>query len=111
MVIDDGGHLRGPAPHFQKRDWQLCDENVLESPALPVPMEAGDVLMFDSLLPHGTASNDSPDHRWALQFHYTAAAAPQPATCGGAGSGSSSSPGSSNDRLMAFGGEGKGLSC
>ena len=34
-----------------------------------LPMEPGLALFFDSLLPNGTPSNDSPHRRPALQYH------------------------------------------
>ena len=33
-------------------------------------MGPGDVLLFDSLLPHGTPTNTTANQRFALQYHY-----------------------------------------
>ena len=38
-------------------------------------MQAGDVLFFDGLIPHGTPVNRTDEFRWAVQFHYRPAAA------------------------------------
>ena len=73
---------RRPVVHFMRRDWQICDSDILghdesgESGGGPrytrvaVPMAEGDVLLFDSLLPHGTDTNRTGEHRWALQYHF-----------------------------------------
>ena len=48
----DEPHCR---PHFNRRDWQLCDDDVASfvSQAVAVPLRAGDLLFFDGLIPHG----------------------------------------------------------
>ena len=48
-------------------------------------MEAGDVLLFHSLLPHGTATNRTPEHRWGVQYHYAERGAAAAARAGGGG--------------------------
>ena len=62
--------------HYQRRDWQLCDDDPLlrSGGATAVPMERGSLLLFDSFLPHGTAANAGGARRWALQLHYVGAA-------------------------------------
>ena len=61
-----------------------------------VPMAAGDVLLFDGKLPHGTPVHRPGGHRWAVQYHYRWPAAV-----------------AVNDeaRLAAFGSEGRGVTC
>lgn len=58
MRLVRGGHRDGPALHFMRRDWQICDSHLARSTQrVAAPMEAGDCLLFDALLPtapHGT---------------------------------------------------------
>ncbi|MCA9413067.1 MAG: phytanoyl-CoA dioxygenase family protein [Candidatus Omnitrophica bacterium] len=96
MHVLAGGHLRGPRLHFMRRDWQLCDSDLGEEVQTAVPMEAGDILFFDSKLPHGTPTNHTNSQRWAIQFHYATASAIKI---------------SETERLAVFGAEGKGVSC
>lgn len=70
MHVLDGGHLQGPRTHFKRRDVQICDAEMLGHHAVGFPLEPGDAMFFDGLLPHGTPANSSPDRRRALQFHY-----------------------------------------
>lgn len=70
-----GGHRTGARPHFKRRDWQICDTHVDEVDRVAVPMEAGDILFFDGLIPHGTPVNHTDEFRWAVQFHYRPAGA------------------------------------
>jgi ectoine hydroxylase-related dioxygenase (phytanoyl-CoA dioxygenase family) len=78
MRVLPGWHRRGAFKHFQLRDWQLADEQSggFKSECLAVPLQPGGCLLFDSYLPHGTPSNDTPSHRKALQYHYVAAGTP-----------------------------------
>lgn len=96
MFVLRGGHHEGPQPHFQRRDWQLCDTETLPRAQVALPMAAGDVLLFDGKLPHGTPTNQTDETRWALQYHYI----PQSVT-------------KVEDaiRLAAFGPDGKDVSC
>ena len=72
MTLLPGQHIRGPRRHAHVRDFQMCDADIEASSAerVCVPMEAGDVLLFDGKLPHGTATNLSSSRRWAVQLHY-----------------------------------------
>ena len=70
MHLLRGGHKTGPRPHFKRRDWQICDTDVETVDRVAVPMQAGDVLFFDGLIPHGTPINRTDEFRWAVQFHY-----------------------------------------
>lgn len=96
MFVLAGGHKDGARLHFLRRDWQLCDTALDGCVRTAVPMRAGDVLLFDGKLPHGTPINRTQATRWALQFHYLPAEA---------------SPCDDAQRLAAFGGDGLGVSC
>jgi len=97
MVFQPGGHLDGPVPHFNRRDWQICDSDVLaKGGSVAAPLPAGGALIFDGLTPHGTPSNRSAQRRRAIQFHYIPKGTPRT---------------SSEDRLRIFGAEGKNASC
>jgi len=96
MFVLAGGHHEGPLLHFRRRDWQICDAEVLPRKQLAVPMDPGDVLIFDAKLPHGTPTNRTQEQRWALQYHYVPARAIQVGD---------------DVRLAAFGSEGKNVTC
>ncbi|HZO89453.1 MAG TPA: phytanoyl-CoA dioxygenase family protein [Chthonomonadaceae bacterium] len=96
MHVLAGGHRNGPLPHFQRRDWQICDSEMLGKRSVAVPLKPGGCLFFDGLLPHGTPHNHSALRRRALQFHY------RPASVVAA---------TEEERLAVFGGEGRGVSC
>jgi len=96
MHLLPASHRDGPAIHFQRRDWQLCDTDVLGQQCVAAPLKPGGMLVFDGLLKHGTPSNHSSARRWAVQFHYGPegiARVPQ------------------QQRLDVFGSEGKGVQC
>jgi phytanoyl-CoA hydroxylase len=96
MQVIDRGHLGGPKNHFRRRDWQICDTEMLGRNSVAFPLAPGDALFFDGLIPHGTPANRTGDRRRALQFHYC------PADTREAGK---------DSRLAIFGGEGKGATC
>jgi phytanoyl-CoA hydroxylase len=96
MHLIPGGHLQGPRPHFKRRDWQICDRDIAPGGRIAVPMQPGDALFFDGKLPHGTPTNRTPQHRWAVQFHYRPAEARMVDDA---------------VRLAAFGSEGKDVTC
>ena len=96
MVVVPAGHKDGAIVHFKRRDFQICDTAANELAKAVVDMEAGDVLLFHSQLPHGTATNHTPLHRWALQYHYV---------------GAGQQPADEQLRLAQFGEEGKGAVC
>ncbi len=96
MFVVPGGHREGPRTHFLRRDWQICDTEVLSLRRLALPMRAGDVLFFHSKLPHGTPINRTDRMRWAIQYHYVPAAA---------------LPVDDAAHMEAFGSEGKDVSC
>ncbi len=91
-----GGHKEGPRIHFKKRDWQICDTEMLGLKAVAVPLKPGGLVLFDGLIPHGTPTNRSPNRRRALQFHY----APTDAVTWAV-----------EERLKVFGSEGKDVEC
>lgn len=96
MFVLTGGHLGGPRTHFMRRDWQLCDTEAEGFVSTAVPMQAGDLLLFDGKLPHGTPINHTDETRWALQYHYLPSSAVKT---------------DDTERLAAFGAEGKDVSC
>jgi phytanoyl-CoA hydroxylase len=95
MQILPGRH-REPLIHFQRRDWQLCDKEVLGTESVAVPLPPGGLLLFDGKLPHGTPHNTSAKRRRAIQYHYRPDDAQKCAT---------------EIRLEAFGSEGKDVTC
>jgi len=82
--------------HFLRRDWQICDDEMLDCECVAVPLKPGGVMFFDSMLPHGTPVNDTDQSRRALQFHF---AAPDARTF------------TEEDRMAIFGEEGKDVTC
>lgn len=46
------GQHRAPVLHFQRRDWQVCDKEILgnASTLYPIPLKPGSLMMFSSLL-------------------------------------------------------------
>lgn len=92
-----GGHRQGAIPHFNRRDWQICDTEVLgKNQAVATPLKAGGCLIFDGLVPHGTPHNTTNTRRRALQFHYVAKGTPRTTT---------------EERMQVFGSEGRDVSC
>lgn len=96
MQLLPGYHRKGPIIHFQRRDWQICDTEILGLKSVAAPLPAGGLLLFDGMLPHGTPHNGSATRRRALQFHYAPAGVTFHAR---------------EERLKNFGSEGKDVSC
>ena len=96
MMVIPGSHKRGAVIHFKRRDWQICDTDVLNDGAVAVPLKPGGCLFFHGLIHHGSPANRSDRRRRAVQFHYCAASVEQT---------------TEEDRLATFGSEGKGVSC
>jgi len=96
MHVIPGTHRQGPVVHFQRRDWQLCDEDVAVAEVVAAPLRPGGCLLFHGLLHHGTPPSQSPRRRRALQYHY------KPASVGRT---------SEEERLAVFGSEGKDVTC
>lgn len=95
MHLMPGSHRDGPVPHFQRRDWQICDSDILGKRCVVTPLKPGGVLFFDGLLHHGTPTNNSSLRRRALQFHYYDGAVERV----------------EDNRLNVFGADGKGAEC
>ncbi len=70
MRVQPGGHRAGPLTHQMRRDWQISDSQAGAFRRLAIPMQPGDCLLFDGLLPHGTPYNGTAQRRWALQYHF-----------------------------------------
>ena len=96
MYVIPGSHRAGPVVHFKRRDWQICDTDVVADAAWTVPLKPGGCLFFHGLLHHGTPPSRSPQRRRALQFHYRPAGATQIAPA---------------QRLAIFGSDGKDVTC
>ncbi|MCL4691252.1 MAG: phytanoyl-CoA dioxygenase family protein [Candidatus Hydrogenedentes bacterium] len=96
MHVLAGAHRDGPQVHWRRRDWQICDAEAARRTQTAIPAQAGDVLFFDSKLPHGTPINRSDAYRWALQYHFIPASAVETPD---------------EDRLAIFGSEGKDVTC
>ncbi len=96
MVIVPGSHLQGPVAHFKRRDWQICDTESSNHHAVAVPLEPGGILLFQSLIHHGTPANTSGMRRRAVQFHYRPESSPVT---------------SEEERMKIFGGEVRGATC
>lgn len=95
MVVYPGSHRQGPVVHFQRRDWQICDDQERQQ-VLAVPLKPGGCLFFHSLIHHGTPANNSSSRRRAVQFHYQ----PQ-----------STVKSTKEERLAIFGADGKDVTC
>lgn len=92
-----GGHKEGPLPHWNRRDWQICDSDVLSKTGqAAAPLPAGGCLIFDGLTPHGTPTNKSTARRRALQYHYVLKDTPRIST---------------EERMSIFGSEGRNVTC
>lgn len=96
MHLLRGGHRSGPVIHFKRRDWQICDTELVDRPCVAAPLAPGGCLVFDGMTPHGTPTNHSNQRRRAVQFHFV----PEGTTRI-----------DSSHRLAVFGSEGKDVSC
>jgi phytanoyl-CoA hydroxylase len=96
MHVLPGSHRDGARVHFKRRDWQLCDTDIIGQSITAVPLDAGGLMFFDGLLHHGTPQNLTTQRRRALQFHYCAIDANWT---------------DEQARLAVFGSEGKDVSC
>ncbi len=96
MHVLPGSHRAGAKVHFKRRDWQICDTDIMGQAITAVPLDAGGLMFFDGLLHHGTPHNPTMLRRRALQFHYCAQDAKWTDEAA---------------RLAVFGSEGKNVSC
>jgi len=87
---------RQPIIHFQRRDWQICDEQIATDEVMAVPLQPGGLLFFDSYLPHGTPVTHSSQRRRALQLHYCAEGVDRA---------------NQKERMAVFGSDGKDVTC
>jgi phytanoyl-CoA hydroxylase len=87
---------RGAILHFKRRDWQICDSEVMGRRSVAAPLKPGGLLFFDGMLPHGTPENRTQARRRAVQFHYVAAGVKRT---------------TEEERLRIFGSEGKNVTC
>lgn len=85
-----------PIVHFKRRDWQICDTEIMGKQCVATPLKPGGVLFFDGLLVHGTPHNNSTNRRRAVQFHYHGNQYPKT---------------NNDERLALFGSEGKDVYC
>ena len=73
MHVVPGSASSGLRPHGGEGD----DRGLLEAPSpetvVPVPLQSGDGMIFDSQVCHHTPNNTSQRRRRALQYHYAAA--------------------------------------
>ena len=74
MHVVPGSHRSGILPHTGEGDlYGLAAPPEYGSAAvLPVPLRAGDALLFHGELCHGTPPNQTDSRRRALQYHYAA---------------------------------------
>lgn len=96
MHVISESHREGPAPHFMRRDWQLCDDDVQTSRDVVVPLPPGGALFFNGLIHHGTPANRTNLRRRAVQFHYVPRSAVKV---------------TEDEHLAVFGLEGRGATC
>ncbi|MEM7119317.1 MAG: phytanoyl-CoA dioxygenase family protein [Chloroflexota bacterium] len=96
MMVIPGSHKQGAMLHFKRRDWQLCDTDVMNDGAVAVPLRPGSCLLFHGLIHHGTPANRSEKRRRAMQFHYRASSVVEKDEA---------------HRLAHFGSDGTGATC
>jgi phytanoyl-CoA hydroxylase len=96
MHVKPGTHKEGPVVHFERRDWQICDEHLDLTRDVMVPLKPGGILFFNGLTHHGTPANRTAERRRALQLHYIPAGTPRT---------------SKEARMTIFGTEGKDITC
>lgn len=75
MHLVPRSHLRGVLPHTGEGDlYGLTSPPDFSDPnVLPIPLEAGDALLFHGEICHGTPANTTNTRRRALQYHYSSA--------------------------------------
>jgi phytanoyl-CoA hydroxylase len=55
---------------------EIPSAEVTEKEKIPMPMKAGDMVMFSSMLPHGSLINHTDTVRWSMDLRYQALGAP-----------------------------------
>lgn len=97
MHFIPGSHKEGPIPHWNRRDWQICDSEILSRKGqVAAPLKAGGLVIFDGLILHGTPNNTTNTRRRAIQWHYVRKDTPRIST---------------EERLELFGSEGRNVTC
>jgi phytanoyl-CoA hydroxylase len=97
MVFAAGGHREGAIPHWNRRDWQICDADALAyGTKVGAPINAGGLLIFDGLVPHGTPANRTDRRRRAVQYHFIPRGTPRI---------------EQEERMRLFGSEGRDVAC
>lgn len=96
MHVIPASHQDGPVVHFKRRDWQICDTDVARGQIEAVALEPGGVLLWHGRLHHGSPANHSDRRRRALQLHFVPESVEKIP---------------SDERLAAYGSEGKDVTC
>jgi phytanoyl-CoA hydroxylase len=89
-------HKEGPVVHFKRRDWQICDTDVVRNRVVAIQLPPGGCLFWSGMIHHGTPENNTDARRRAIQLHYYPASVERT---------------SSEERLAIFGSEGKDVTC
>ena len=83
VIEGQGNGGLAPIPHFQVRDWQICDRDFRDlrgqeqrPRVLAAPLAPGGGLFFSGLAPHGTPHNNSGQRRRAVQLWWCPEDAP-----------------------------------
>lgn len=63
-------------PHCPKRQTAIADGFIDEARAVPLPVRAGGVVLFDPLVPHGSLTNRTEGIRWSFDLRYCVSGEP-----------------------------------
>ena len=63
-------------PHCPKTQTAIADGFIDESEALPLPVDAGGVVLFHPLTPHASLPNGTSDFRWSFDLRYNVTGQP-----------------------------------
>ncbi len=66
LCVIPGSHKLGPLPHIPEGGWHLPLEQYPLEAAVPIPVEAGDVVVFNYLTIHGSGVNRTQEARTTL---------------------------------------------
>ena len=70
-------HKEGVLTHFWgEGGLNILLEDVSEAERLPMPMKAGSIVMFSSMLPYGSLANRTDTIRWSMDLRYQAIGKP-----------------------------------
>lgn len=70
LYVAPAGHRSGPIRHVYDGECSIPPEAIDGDSIMPVPMRAGDGILFNGLLPHSSPPNRSNRRRWSITFHY-----------------------------------------